>query len=145
MNESPVNIVLVEDNANDAELTLMALKKAGLDLGVKVMRDGAEAIEYLLESGHTRDDEFSALKLIYLDLKLPKRSGFEVLERIKTSGEFIGIPVVILTSSGIESDVEQAYKLGANSYMVKPIDYAQHGKDISEATKYWTTINRSCR
>lgn len=139
------DVILVEDNANDAELTLMALRKSGLKVNVKVLRDGADAVDYLLKEESELESKISALKLILIDLKMPKMSGFEVLSILRGHREFSGIPIVVLTSSNVERDIENAYQLGANSYIVKPIVYTQHAKEISEVVRYWTTINKTPR
>jgi CheY-like chemotaxis protein len=142
MTESNTEVLIVEDNPHDAELTLLALKRENLIERVKVIRDGAEALEFLLSKELLRKSERSKnLKLILLDLKLPKLSGFEVLETIRSCKEFTALPVVVLSSSAVESDIIKAYSAGANSYIVKPIDYTEHSKALVDAVKYWLNIN----
>jgi two-component system response regulator len=144
MTKNKIEILLIEDNSNDAELTTLALKKGGIQSEVLVLRDGAEAIEALAGQGPFSDLNMSkSLKLVLLDLKMPKVNGFEVLKAIRANAEWSLIPIVILTSSAVEADVKDAYKLGANSYIVKPIEYRMHSKAITEAVKYWTEINKT--
>src|SRR5439155_8245780 len=111
-----VEILLVEDNPNDAELTQRALKKTNLDVGLTIARDGAEALEYLLSNRPKP-------KVIFLDLKLPKIDGIEVLRRLRADDRTRAVPVVVLTSSQEERDIKECYKLGANSYVVKPVEF----------------------
>lgn len=142
MADSNIEVLIVEDNPHDAELTLHALKRENLDGGVMVVRDGAEALEFLFSDGDTQKSERSKnLKLMLLDLKLPKLNGFEVLESIRECDDFVALPIVILSSSAVESDIQQAYKAGANSYIVKPIDFAEHSRALVDAVKYWLNIN----
>ena len=130
-----VEILLVEDNANDAELTLRALKQRKLANQVHVCRDGAEAIEFF-------DGGAGPLpKVVLLDLKLPKMDGLEVLRRLKADQRTKTIPVVILTSSREEPDIERAYELGANSYIVKPVDFEAFARAVSEVGLYWLLLN----
>lgn len=133
-----VEIALVEDNLNDIELTQIALRKAGIDLKMHVYRDGAMALEALTPA---ENSILNQLRLIVLDLKLPRLNGFEVLEQLRSDERFNTIPIIILTSSAVESDQRKAYALGANSYIVKPIDYLDHSKAITQAVRYWTEIN----
>ncbi len=133
------DIVLIEDNANDAELLLLAVRKAGLALNIKTLRDGAEALKYL--NPDTALPALTSIRLILLDLKLPKLNGFQVLEELRRNAQFERIPIVVFTSSAVESDVHKAYKLGANSYIVKPIDYVEHSKTVTQTIRYWTEIN----
>lgn len=133
-----MHICLIEDNSNDIELTAIALRKARIDVQMHSFKDGAIALEELC---HKPFQFLGSLRLILLDLKLPKINGFEVLEALRSRAEFQTIPIVILTSSAVESDVIKAYSLGANSYIVKPIDYKKHGQAITQAVHYWTEIN----
>lgn len=137
MNSSP-KILLIEDNEDDAELTKIALRKTKRNDLVFWVKDGAEALDFLLgrgayEAKHWRSD----LKLIFLDLKLPKQNGFEVLEVLKYTGGNFNTPICVLTSSNVESDIEKAYKLGANSYIVKPIDFKEHLESVNKAVNFW--------
>ena len=132
-----VEILLVEDNAHDAELTLRALKQRNLANRVHVCRDGAEAIDFF-------DDVSDAglnPKVVLLDLKLPKVDGLEVLQRLKTTERTKTIPVVVLTSSREEPDIEKAYALGANSYIVKPVDFEAFARAVSDVGLYWLLLN----
>lgn len=133
-----MKICLIEDNSNDVELTKIALRKAGMAVELLVFRDGAEALDSLL----TGDPMLlSGLRIIFLDLKLPRINGFEVMQKLRSSALFDAVPIVILSSSAVESDIQRAYSLGANSYIVKPIDYLQHARAVTETVRYWTEIN----
>lgn len=130
-----VEILLVEDNPSDAELTLRALKQRNLANRVHVCRDGAEAMEFF--------DAGAGLvpKVVLLDLKLPKVDGLEVLRRLKGDNRTKSIPIVILTSSREEPDIERAYELGANSYIVKPVDFEAFARAVSDVGLYWLLLN----
>jgi len=130
-----VDILLVEDNANDAELTLRALKQRNLANQVFVCRDGAEALDFFF-TGAT-----PVPKVVLLDLKLPKVDGLEVLRQIKDDARTKSIPVVVLTSSREEPDIERAYTLGANSYIVKPVDFEAFARAVSDVGLYWLLLN----
>ena len=138
-----VEILLVEDNPNDVELTLRALKKHNITNNVHVVKDGAEALEYIFATGAyaSRDINHNP-KVILLDLKLPKVDGIEVLRRIKSDGRTKVIPVVVLTSSKEERDLVQSYKLGANSYITKPVDFESFVKSVAELGLYWLLLNQ---
>ena len=121
-----IEILLVEDNPNDEELTLYALRKNNITNQIQVVRDGAEALEYIFCTGAFADRKINdPPKVVLLDLKLPKVDGLEVLERIKTDARTRTIPVVVLTSSQEERDIVESYQLGVNSYIVKPVDFEQ--------------------
>jgi two-component system response regulator len=135
MQSRGVEILLVEDNANDAELTLRALKQRNLANQVHVCRDGAEAMDFF--SGGAGPIP----KVILLDLKLPKVDGLEVLRHLKREARTKAIPVVVLTSSREEPDIEQAYALGANSYIVKPVDFEAFARAVAEVGLYWLLLN----
>ncbi len=137
MNQSieRTDILLVEDNPNDVELTLHAFKSANLANTIHVARDGVEAIEFLFGNGSTMP------KLVLLDLKLPRIDGHEVLKRIKGDPRTSSIPVVVLTSSAEEKDVMKTYRTGANSYIVKPVDFDQFTESVRDIGKYWLEIN----
>jgi len=126
-------ILLVEDNPDDVQLTLRALSPHNLANNVHVARDGVEALEYLRANVPPR--------VMLLDLKLPRVSGLEVLEQVKADARTRSIPVVILTSSREEPDIAKAYELGANSYIVKPVDFEQFVQAVSEAGLYWLLLN----
>src|SRR5262245_56255538 len=131
-----VDILLVEDNPNDAELTMRALKRANLEARLVIARDGAEALEFLL-SDRPRP------RVIFLDLKLPKVDGIEVLRRVRTDERTRAIPVVVLTSSQEERDITECYKLGANSYVVKPVEFDKFYRAVGDLATYWLILNKS--
>jgi two-component system response regulator len=144
MNEpSPIEILLVEDNPQDLELALRALRKGNLTNRIHVARDGAEALEFIFcegqFAGRKMDDK---PKVILLDLKLPKVDGLEVLRRVKSDERCKSIPVVVLTSSRENSDVEASYRLGANSYIVKPVNFDRFVTAVQELGMYWLLINQ---
>ena len=135
-------ILLVEDNPDDEALTLRALKKCNIANAVMVAHDGVEALDYLFGTGKyaTRDvNEVPALVL--LDLKLPKVDGIEVLRRLRTDPRTELLPIVILTSSKEEQDLVTSYKLGANSYICKPVDYNQFIEAVRQLGLYWLLLN----
>jgi CheY-like chemotaxis protein len=139
-----VEILLVEDNPNDAELTLRALKKRQLANQLFHVKDGAEALDFLFGTGaFTERKVQNALKVILLDLKLPKVDGLEVLRRIKEDERTRANPVVVLTSSKEERDVVESYRLGVNSYIVKPVDFDKFAQAVSELGMYWVLLNQS--
>ena len=142
MTEQRADILLVEDNPSDVKLTLHALKTANLANSIQVARDGVEALEFLFGAALNTDQEIPEKpKLILLDLKLPRLNGHEVLKRIKNDPRTCGIPVVMLTSSGEERDVLKTYEGGANSYIIKPVDFEQFTDAIRDIGKYWLVIN----
>ncbi len=136
-----VEILLVEDNPNDEELTLKALSKHNFSNKVHVVRDGAEALDYIFAEGsYSNRNIEDRPKLVLLDLKLPKVDGIEVLRRIKTVESTKVIPVVVLTSSNQERDVIDSYRLGVNSYIVKPVDFDKFIKAVSDVGLYWLML-----
>jgi CheY-like chemotaxis protein len=138
-----VEILLVEDNPNDVELTLYALKKHRVAERVDVVRDGVEALEYLFCKGsyaHRQADDLP--QLILLDLKLPKMDGLEVLRQIKANTRTRSIPVIALTSSREDTDVRESYRLGVNSYIVKPIDFDSFTEAVRRLGTYWLLHNQ---
>ena len=135
MHPHGVEILLVEDNASDAELTLRALKQRNLANQVHVCRDGAEAMDFFSRG------EGPVPKVVLLDLKLPKVDGLEVLRRLKQDARTKSIPIVVLTSSREEPDIERAYALGANSYIVKPVDFDAFARAVSDVGLYWLLLN----
>jgi two-component system response regulator len=139
MTSTQVDILLVEDNNEDLELTMHVLKTEKLANQIHVARDGEEALEYLLGSGALQG---TRPKLVLLDLKLPKVDGMQVLKEIKADPRTKNIPVVILTSSKEERDLVNGYQLGANSYIQKPVDFAQFRQTIKSAGLYWLLINQ---
>lgn len=139
-----VEILLVDDNASDAEMTIRALSKRNQINNLLRVKDGAEALDFLFANGAFSDRSMGATpKLIILDLKLPKVSGVEVLSRIKTDERTQKIPVVILTSSREAQDVKECYELGANGYVVKPVDFDAFSTAIAELGVYWLKINEA--
>jgi len=135
-------ILLVEDNPDDETLTLRALRSEESGLDVVVARDGVEALDFLFGSGaHAGRDVSQMPKLILLDLKMPKMDGLEVLRRLRADPRTALVPVVILTSSREEQDVVGTYRLGANSYIRKPVDFSRFTETVRELKKYWLTLN----
>jgi CheY-like chemotaxis protein len=144
MNESNiVEILIVEDTPQDLELALRALRNAKLTNRIQVARDGAEALDFIFCQGPHADRKIeNGPKVILLDLKLPKVDGLEVLKRIKADPRTKAIPVVVLTSSKEQSDVVESYQLGANSYIVKPVNFEQFAKTVQELGMYWVLLNQ---
>ena len=142
MNENNVEILLVEDNPNDVELTFDALREHKLANHIQVVRDGAEALDFIFRRGAYAQRPNHVPRLILLDLKLPKVDGLEVLQRIRVNPQTHKIPVVILTSSQEESDVAASYDLGVNSYIVKPVDFAQFTEAVYHLGFYWLLLNQ---
>ena len=135
-------ILLVEDNPDDEALTLRALKKNNIGNELAVVRDGAEALDFLFCQGAYADrDPHDLPQVILLDLKLPKIDGLEVLRRIRANEKTHLLPVVILTSSDEEKDVLTSYSLGANSYIRKPVDYVQFTEAVRQLGLYWLVLN----
>lgn len=138
-----VDILLVEDNPNDAELTLHALKKNKQTSHIHLVRDGAEALEFIFATGaYAGRDLKDQPKVILLDLKLPKVDGLEVLRRIKADATTRAIPVVLLTSSREDRDIEEGYRLGVNSFIVKPVEFESFTNAVREIGAYWLSLNR---
>lgn len=144
--QKKVEVLLVEDNPADEKLTLKALEKNRIVNNVFVVRDGAEALDFIFHKGKYENIEKknNTLKLILLDLKLPKVDGIEVLKQIKSDEKTKMIPVVVLTSSHEESDIVKSYKYGVNSYIVKPIDFQQFIEAVSNLGLYWLILNVPC-
>ena len=144
MSMENIEILLVEDNPNDEELTLYALRKNNIFNQIQVVRDGAEALEYIFCTGAFADRQINdPPKVVLLDLKLPKVDGLEVLERIKTDARTRTIPVVVLTSSQEERDIVESYQLGVNSYIVKPVDFEQFNEAVRHIGLYWMLLNKT--
>jgi two-component system response regulator len=140
----PVQILIVEDNPNDAELTLRALKKHNLINEVYVAEDGQEALDFVFCEGKFASRNISSpLKVIFLDLKLPKISGLEVLKRIKSNPSTKKLPVVIITSSKEDPDIKAAYELGTNGYVVKPVDFTDFIKVMQNTGLFWLLVNET--
>ena len=140
----PVEILLVEDNPDDEELTLRALRENRLANSIHVVRDGEEALEFLSCTGRYAALEPAkwSLKVILLDLKLPKVSGIEVLRHIKSDKRLRRVPVVVMTSSREERDVVETYDLGVNSYIVKPVTFEQFSESVRQVGMYWLLLNQ---
>jgi len=137
-------IVLVEDNANDEELTLRAFRKTKIANRVVVVRDGAEALDYFFLRGrHAARPPTEIAQLVLLDLKLPKVDGLDVLRALRAAERTRLIPVVVLTSSVEDQDVVRSYGLGANSYVQKPVDYTQFVEAVRQLGLYWLAINHA--
>lgn len=146
MNSLPIKILLVEDNPDDVELALHALRMHNLANDIEVARDGAEALDYIFRTGSYADRPLEPLpRLILLDLKLPKIGGLEVLERVKSDPRTRSIPVVILTSSRQERDIVESYQLGVNSYITKPVDFEQFIQAVYTLGLYWLLLNEPPR
>ncbi|HTL80784.1 MAG TPA: response regulator [Bacteroidia bacterium] len=141
-----VEILLVEDNPNDAEMTIRALRKYNLANKLHHVKDGAEALDFIFRNGEYKTDAlYTAPKLIILDLKLPKVDGLEVLRAIKADAKTRTIPVVIMTSSREEKDVIDGYALGVNSYVVKPVGFESFMQAVAELGLYWMLLNEDPR
>lgn len=140
---APIEILYVEDNPQDAELTMRALRKAAVGNRIEWVRDGAEALEFLFQQGRFANRANGLPRLMLLDLKMPKVSGLEVLERIKADERFREMPIVVLTSSGEEPDIRECYRQGVNSYIVKPVDFANFSEAVARVGLYWIAMNRT--
>ena len=137
-------ILLVEDNADDEELTIRALKKNNVTNNLAVARDGVEALDYIFGTGAYAGRDIARLPgLVLLDLKLPKIDGLEVLRRIRADERTRRMPVTVLTSSKEEQDVIKSYDLGANSYIRKPVDFAQFTEAVRQLGIYWLMLNEA--
>ena len=134
-------ILLVEDNANDAELTMEALSEHNLANEVDLVRDGAEALDYLYQRGTYAGRDDGNLAVILLDLKLPKVDGLEVLRTIKSDNVLKFLPVVVLTSSREESDLVESYRLGVTAYVVKPVNFTEFINAVKEVGAFWAIVN----
>jgi len=138
-----VEILLVEDEPDDVELTMRALRSENVKNPIRVARDGEQALDYVFCRGEFSDrPKDRPPKLILLDLKLPKVDGLEVLAELKSDAECRTIPVVVLTSSGEQRDIIESYKLGVNSYIQKPVDIVQFRQAVKALGLYWLVVNR---
>jgi CheY-like chemotaxis protein len=138
-----VDVLLVEDNPADAELALRALRKGKLANNIIWVKDGAEALEFIFRTGAYAGRPDQNPKLILLDIKLPKVDGMEVLKRLKGDENTRVIPVVVVTSSAEGRDLVESYKLGVNSYIVKPVDFEQFSETVAKAGFYWLLVNKT--
>jgi len=144
MSNEKVEVLLVEDNPHDAEMTIRALKKANLANKLIHVKDGAEALDFIFAKGAFADRQVeNKPKVILLDIKMPKVDGIEVLRQIKLNDTTKAIPVVIMTSSKEEQDIITSYNLGVNSYVVKPVDFEGFAKAVSELGFYWLITNQA--
>lgn len=134
-------ILLVEDNPHDAELTLAALEHGNVSNPVHLARDGAEALDYLYRRGSFAERGPEEPIVVLLDLKMPKVDGLDVLRRVKADETLRSIPIVMLTSSREESDLVASYSLGANAYVVKPVDFSQFASAIRQVGAFWAVVN----
>jgi CheY-like chemotaxis protein len=143
MEKNHYEILLVEDNPTDAELTIRALNKYNLGNNLIHLKDGAEALDFIFAKGAYADGTVkNGLKIILLDLKMPKVGGIEVLKQIKADDRTSSIPVIVMTSSKEEHDILTSYKYGVNSYVVKPVDFDQFAKAVADLGLYWLLINQ---
>lgn len=142
MEMTPCDVLLVEDNPADAELMQRALRRAGLANPIHLAADGAAALEFLLGDGDSGQAAVGPTpRVVFLDLKLPKVSGLEVLERLRTDERTRTLPIVVVTSSLEEPDVKAAYALGVNSYVVKPVEFEDFARAVTEIGLYWLLVN----
>ena len=140
--KNELEIVIVEDNPNDAELMLRSLKKNRLANNIVILEDGEQALDFIFCRGKYTDRDLSeSPKVMFLDLKLPKVGGLEVLKQMKSNEHTRKIPVIVVTSSKEDPDIAAAYNLGANSYVVKPIDFDSFVEKINQIGLYWLAIN----
>ena len=136
-----IEILLVEDNIYDAELTIQALREGNVVNSIIHLTDGADALDFIYREGKYAGSEHNHPKLILLDIKMPKVTGIEVLERLKADDHTKDIPVVMLTSSNLDPDIELCYKLGVNSYVVKPVGFDDFTKAVNQLGIYWMMVN----
>ncbi len=142
MKGKPVDILLVEDNPDHAELTIKALKQNNVSNEVYVVNDGQEALDFMYHQGKYADEkDFPRPGLILLDIRLPKVDGIEVLKQLKDDPQFKSIPVIMLTTSDRDEEIAKSYAGGANSYVVKPMDFEEFMKKVRELKLYWTITN----
>src|ERR1700752_2726079 len=139
MSNKEIEIILVEDNLDDAALVIRALKKNNMTNNLIHLKDGVEALDFIFGTGPYEGKETMSMntKVILLDLKMPRINGIEVLEKVKSDPRTKEIPVVVLTSSAEDPDIKKCYKLGANSYIVKPVEFENFAKTIVELGMYW--------
>jgi len=141
MSDEPVEILLVEDNPDDVELALYAFQKRNITNPIRVARDGEEALEAIFGNSESPRPRVLRPRVILLDLKLPKIDGLEVLRRVRADARTKTIPVVVMTSSREERDLVESYRLGVNSYIVKPVDFAQFADVVEQLGLFWAILN----
>jgi CheY-like chemotaxis protein len=146
MDHTEIEILLVEDNSSDAEMTIRALKKNNISNNIVHLKDGAEAIDFIFGTGQFENrDIHKQPKIILLDLKMPKVNGLEVLQTLKGDDRTKSIPIIMLTSSREDPDIKTCYSLGANSYIVKPVGFDNFTKAITDLGMYWLLLNQPPR
>jgi two-component system response regulator len=143
MNYQHVEILLVEDSTADAEMTMRTLKRRGIANNVHWVRDGEEALDYLFCTGGHSSRANGHPKLVLLDLKMPRMDGLQVLERMKADAHTRTIPVVMMTSSREEGDLIASYRLGVNSFVVKPVDFGEFAETVAQVGMYWMIANEA--
>ena len=145
MNPNSVDILLVDDNPNDAELAIREFRKNMPDNILVHVKDGEEALDFIFASGRFADSRTMAPppRLVLLDIQMPRINGIEVLEKIKSDARTKSIPVVMLTSSKLDPDIQKCYQLGANSYIVKPVDFEGFAEAIKNLGFFWLLLNKS--
>ena len=142
--QKAVELLLVEDNLNDAELIIRALRKNNIGNSIAHLKDGEEALDYIFARGKYSDRRIEDRpKVILLDLKMPKVNGLEVLKAVKSDERTRSIPIIVMTSSKENSDIEESFKLGVNSYVVKPVNFENFSKAAAEVGYYWLLINQN--
>lgn len=142
MSKRPIQMLLAEDNASEADLILASLAKVAPEDVIHVVHDGVETLDFIFGRGEYSNRAVDlCLRLIVLDVKLPKIDGFEVLRELKSDSRTRSVPVVMLTSSNLERDVARGYELGANSYLQKPVNFERFRETISQLGLYWMTMN----
>lgn len=143
MSYQTVEILLVEDSDADAEMTLRTLRKRGIANRIERVSDGVEALDYLRLQGNFESRTGGLPRLVLLDLKMPRMDGLQVLRELKTDPRLRAVPVVMMTSSREEGDLLQSYELGVNSYVVKPVDFAEFAETIAQVGMYWMIANQA--
>jgi two-component system response regulator len=141
--QPPIDVLLVDDNSDDAEFTLRALQRAESSLQVTIAEDGVAALDFMFCTGRYQSRVPAAPRVVLLDLKLPKIDGLEVLRRLKADARTRSVPVVVLTSSKERRDIHEAYVRGANSYLVKPVEYVELVAKLQDLIRYWLKLNQS--
>ena len=138
-----IEVILVEDNEDDAALVIRALKKNNLANNLVHLKDGVEALDFIFATGQYEGRQIkNSPKVILLDLKMPRVNGIEVLQKVKSDPRTEAIPIVVLTSSGEDPDIKKCYELGANSYIIKPVEFDNFSKAVSDLGLYWILLNK---